>query len=204
MQTQVTQPRCLLLTPSLRPPLSPWTWMENQLGHFAHQSLWPQPSMAPTSWLTAPEMTRGLVFTGQRPSRQAPGGPVYSQVCSLLQNWAGNKAAPPPREKSSPMQAKSNSTWLNTNFCGFLHISKKKNIFLSLPTQALFATEEMWIGTVFLLPSWTVVCTNKWSERATQRMGQGTLECLDGAQPLLFLTKRKEMCTQRHPLQFYL
>lgn len=44
---------------------------------------------------------------------------------------------------------------------------------MPLPTHALFGTEEMWTGTVFLLPSWTVDCTNKWSGGVTPRMRRG-------------------------------
>lgn len=40
---------------------------------FAHQPYQSQSSTALTSWPTAPEMTRGLVFTGQ----QAPKRPVH-------------------------------------------------------------------------------------------------------------------------------
>lgn len=75
-------------------------------------------------------------------------------------------------EKSLPVQASSSNTRLNTHECGCLHICEEKsNIFLPLAPRTLFGHEEMWTGTVCPLPSWTVACTNKWSERATQRMG---------------------------------
>ena len=70
--------------------------------------------MVPTSWLTAPETTTGLVFTGQFPFTQAPECPVYSQIYALLGNQAGSKAAP-TQEKSMAIQARSSSTGLNTS-----------------------------------------------------------------------------------------
>lgn len=46
-------------------------------------------------------------------------------------------------------------------------------------------------GIVSLLPSWTTVYTNKWSERATQRMRKGTSgECSDGGPT--FVSHKKE------------
>ena len=151
--------------------------------------------MAPTSWLTAPEITRGLVLTGEHP--------VYSQVYSPLQVAAGWEHNCSLRGKPRPVQARPLD---GQRIAEHKHFSTlvRKNVFLPLPTHTLFGTEEMWTGTVFLLPSWTMDCTNKWSGRVTQRMRRAASDCLDGARILWFLTKRKEMCTQRHPLQFYL
>lgn len=60
------------------------------------------------------------------------------------------------------------------------------------------------MGITSLLPSWTSlykqVVRNGHSED-----GPGDIRrVLSWGPELLFLTKRKKMCTQRHPLQFYL
>lgn len=75
---------------------------------------------------------------------------------------------------------------------------KKSNIFLPLPApQALSGAEEMRMGRVSLLPSWTTVSANKWPERATQRMGQGTTgECLDGGPTFVSHQKERDVHTK--------
>lgn len=47
------------------------------------------------------------------------------------------------------------------------------------------------MGIVSLPHSWTMVSTNKWSERATQRMGQGTSGKYSGGDPT-FVSHKKE------------
>lgn len=66
------------------------------------------------------------------------------------------------------IQARSSSTGLNTNICGFLHIrEKEKQHFLAItrpPTShppALFGAEAIRMGRVFLPPSWITVSTNQ-------------------------------------------
>lgn len=97
-----------------------------------------------------------------------------------------------------PIQTRSSSTQLNTDICGFLHLVRQKATFSCHypPAPALSGAKEMRMGITSLLPSWTTVCTNKWSERATQRMEGTSGECSDGGPNSCFSQKEKDVHTK--------
>lgn len=142
------------------------------------------------------------MFTGQFPFTQASECPVYSHIYTLL----GIRLFPHGEIHAQPRKTQQLMAG-HKNIYGFLHISeKRKQHFLATPPSpppALFGAKEVRTGIISLLPSWTSqykqVVRKGHSEDGMRTSG----EQLDGG-PTLLLTERKEMCTHRRPLQFYL